>query len=149
MSHGTNDSQKAMGIIALLLVLAGILPSITIPLWLKAISAFTLATGITMGGTKIIKTVGYNIFRVRPIHSFTSQISAFSILLACNLLGAPVSTTQIISSSVIGVGSAYRPKSVKWKVIYNIFLSWLLTIPLAGAVAVLVYIVLRKLIFGG
>ncbi|MCD6122429.1 MAG: inorganic phosphate transporter [Spirochaetales bacterium] len=149
LSHGTNDSQKAMGIIALLLVLAGILPSISIPLWVMAVSAFVLAAGITMGGTKIIKTVGYSIFRVRPIHSFTSQISAFSILLACNLLGAPVSTTQIISSSVIGVGSAYRPKSVKWKVIYNIFLSWFLTIPLAGAVAALVYILLRKIIFGG
>jgi len=149
LSHGTNDSQKAMGIIALLLVLAGILPSITIPLWVMAVSAFVLALGITMGGTKIIKTVGYSIFKIRPTHSFTSQVSAFSILLACNLLGAPVSTTQIISSSVIGVGSAYRPKSVKWKVIYNIFLSWLLTIPLAGIVAALVYIVLRKLIFGG
>ena len=90
-----------------------------------------------------------DLFKVRSIHSFTAHISAFSILLACNLLGAPVSTTQIISSSVIGVGSAYRPKSVKWKVIYNIFLSWLLTIPLAAAVAALIYIVLRKMIFGG
>ena len=149
LSHGTNDSQKAMGIIALLLVLAGILPSITIPLWVMALSAFVLATGITMGGTKIIKTVGYSIFRVRPVHSLTSQVSAFSILLACNLLGAPVSTTQIISSSVIGVGSAFRPASVKWKVIYNIFLSWLLTIPLAGGVAALVYILLKAILFGG
>ncbi len=149
LSHGTNDSQKAMGIIALLLMLAGILPSISIPLWVMTVSALVLATGITMGGTKIIKTVGYNIFKIRPIHSFTSQISAFSILLACNLLGAPVSTTQIISSSVIGVGSAYRPKSVKWKIIYNIVLSWLLTIPLAGAVAAIVYIILREIIFGG
>ncbi len=149
LSHGTNDSQKAMGIIALLLVLAGILPSITIPLWVMAVSAFVLAAGITLGGTKIIKTVGYNIFKVRPIHSLASQVSAFSILLACNLSGAPVSTTQIISSSVIGVGSAFRPKSVKWKIIGNIFLSWLLTIPLAGLVAALVYILLSKLIFKG
>ncbi|NOY09053.1 MAG: inorganic phosphate transporter [Spirochaetes bacterium] len=146
MSHGTNDSQKSMGVIALALLFAGKIPQIGIPLWVMTVSAGVLATGITLGGTKIIKTVGYGIFKLKPLHSFSAQISSFSILLVCNLLGAPVSTSQIIASSVIGVGSGYRRKSVKMKVIFNIFLSWLLTIPLAGLMSALVYLVIRTFI---
>ncbi len=149
MSHGTNDSQKSMGVIALALLFAGKIPHIGVPLWVMALSAGVLATGITLGGNKILKTVGYGIFKLRPIHSFSAQISSFSILLVCNLIGAPVSTSQIIASSVIGVGSGYRKKSVNMKVIINIFLSWLLTIPLAGLMSGIVYIIITKFIIGG
>lgn len=144
MSHGTNDSQKAMGLIALLLLLAGKAAALEVPLWAVLVSVTCLAGGVMLGGTKIIRTVGYNIFRLRPIHSFGAQLSASLILLSCNLLGAPVSTTQIVSSSVMGVGNAYRRRAVRWQVIRTIFLSWLLTIPLAGLLAVLIYLTLSR-----
>ena len=110
-------SQKAMGIIALQLYLAGINNDIKVPFWVIVISISTLTIGISLGGTKIIKTVGYKIFKIRPLHSFASQLSVSTILLFSNLFGAPVSTTQIISSSVVGVGSAYRSRGVKWSLI--------------------------------
>ncbi|NOY09055.1 MAG: inorganic phosphate transporter [Spirochaetes bacterium] len=144
LSHGTNDSQKAMGLISLALLFAGKIPELTIPLWVMTISAAALAMGITMGGTKMIKTVGYGIFNIKPIHSFAAQISAFSILFTCNLTGVPVSTSQIISSSVIGVGSAHRGKGVRWTLIYNILLSWIVTIPLAGLSSTLVYVIITQ-----
>ena len=99
-----------------------------------------------MGGTKIIRTVGYNIFRVRPYHSFSAQLAASLVLLSCNLSGAPVSTTQIISSSVIGVGSAHRRRAVRWQVIRSILLAWIFTIPLAGVLSILLYLLFRQII---
>ncbi len=148
LNHGTNDAQKSMGLIALLLLLAGRLPSLQVPFWVLAVSIGCLALGVSLGGTKIVRTVGYGIFRIRPIHSFGAQLSASLVLLSCNLLGAPVSTTQIVSSSVIGVGQACRPNAVRWKVIRAIFLSWLLTIPLAGALSAALYWILARLLSG-
>ena len=146
INHGNNDSQKAMGIIALQLYLSGITSDIVVPFWVILISISTLTIGISFGGTKIIKTVGYKIFKIRPLHSFASQLSASTILLFSNLFGAPVSTTQIISSSVVGVGSAFRSKGVRWSLIITIVWSWLLTIPLAGIVSAGFYILLRYLL---
>ncbi len=143
--HGTNDSQKGMGLIALSLFLANKTSTLSVPLWVMTLSALVLATGITMGGTKILKTVGYGIFKIRPVHSLTAQLSAISILLTCNLIGTPVSTTQVISSSAIGVGHAHRKKMVRWKVIYNIFISWVLTIPLAAIAGIAVYKILNAI----
>lgn len=146
MNHGTNDSQKTMGLIALMLFLSGKSIGIDIPLWVMVASITSLSLGITLGGTKIIRTVGYNIFRVRPYHSFSSQLAASLVLLSCNLIGAPVSTTQIISSSVIGVGSAHRRSGVRWQVIQSILLGWIFTIPLTGVLSVLLYLIFRQLI---
>jgi PiT family inorganic phosphate transporter len=146
MNHGTNDSQKTMGLIALLLFLSGRAAQVGVPFWVMLVSIASLVAGITMGGTRIIKTVGYGIFRMRPVHSFASQVSSSLVLLGSNLLGAPVSTTQIISSSVIGVGNAHRRGNVRWRVILNIFLSWLFTIPAAGAVAWGIYLLLSRVL---
>jgi PiT family inorganic phosphate transporter len=143
MNHGTNDSQKTMGLIVLLLYLAGRGDASGVPLWVMAASVVSLAAGITMGGTRIIRTVGYNIFRVRPEHSFSAQAAAALILLAGNLLGLPVSSTQIISSSVIGVGNACRSSGVRWQVTWSIFAGWVLTIPAAGIVSTLLYLGIR------
>lgn len=142
-NHGTNDSQKTMGLIVLLLYLAGRGDAASVPLWVMAASVAALAAGIALGGTRIIRTVGYRIFRVRPEHSFASQASASLILLACNLLGAPVSSTQIVSSSVIGVGSACRSGGVRWQVTLSIFIGWLITIPAAGILSTLLYLGMR------
>jgi PiT family inorganic phosphate transporter len=149
VNHGTNDSQKAMGVIALLLLVAGKTGSLQIPLWVMLASVFSLVAGITMGGTGIIRTVGYGIARLQPVHSLASQASASCVLLLCNLTGAPVSTTQIISSSVIGVGNAYRSNHVRWSTIRAIFMSWIITIPMAGILAALIFTVLKNLLSGG
>ncbi len=145
MNHGTNDSQKTMGLIALLLLLAGNTARLEVPLWVMGASVVCLAAGVTMGGTRIIKTVGYGIFRIGPIHSFSSQLSATVVLMTCNLLGAPVSSTQIIGSSVIGVGNACRRGSIRWPLIQNIVLGWLITIPMAGVVAAGLYLMLSRI----
>jgi len=142
LNHGTNDSQKTMGLIALLLYLAGAAAAPAVPFWAVIASAACLASGITLGGTGIIRTVGYGIFKVRPEHSFAAQLSASAILLACNLLGAPVSTTQIVSSAVIGVGDASRRGAVRWQVIRSIVIGWVVTIPIAGGLSVLLYLAL-------
>jgi PiT family inorganic phosphate transporter len=146
MNHGTNDSQKTMGLIALMLFLSGKSTRMDIPLWVMVASVASLSLGVSMGGTKIIRTVGYGIFRVRPYHSFSAQLAASLVLLSCNLSGAPVSTTQIISSAVIGVGSAHRRSGVRWQVIQSILLGWIFTIPLAGVLSVLLYLILRQII---
>jgi len=146
MNHGTNDSQKTMGLIALLLFLGGQTQRMDVPLWVMVASVASLSFGVTMGGTRIIRTVGYNIFRVRPYHSFSAQLAASIVLLACNLGGAPVSTTQIVSSSVIGVGNAHRRTAVRWQVTRSILLAWIFTIPLAGTLAVLLYLILRTIV---
>lgn len=147
VNHGTNDSQKTMGLIVLLLFLAGRADGTSVPFWVMAASVAALALGIAMGGTRIIRTVGYNIFRLRPEHSFSSQVSASLILMACNLLGAPVSSTQIISSSVIGVGNACRSGGVRWQVTMSIFAGWALTIPAAAALSILLHLGLRYALF--
>jgi PiT family inorganic phosphate transporter len=146
MNHGTNDSQKTMGLIALILFLSYKTQQMDVPLWVMAASVVSLALGVTMGGTKILRTVGYDIFRVRPRHSFSAQLAASMILLICNFSGAPVSTTQIISSSVVGVGNVHRRQAVRWQVIRSILFAWILTIPLAGALSVLLYLILRQII---
>ena len=148
LNHSTNDSQKSMGLIALLLLLAGRLPRLEVPTWALLGSAACLALGVGLGGTRIVRTVGYGIFRLRPIHSFGSQVASSLILFSCNLAGAPVSTTQIVSSSVIGVGNACRRNAVRWQVTRGIFLGWLLTIPLAGALATLLYWAFSRLTAG-
>jgi PiT family inorganic phosphate transporter len=146
MNHGTNDSQKTMGVIALLLFLSGRAAQLGVPFWVMLMSIASLVAGITMGGTRIIKTVGYGIFPMRPIHSFASQVSSALVLLGSNLLGAPVSMAQIVSSSVIGVGNAHRRGNVRWQVILNIFVSWILTIPVAGILGWGIYLLLYRLL---
>jgi PiT family inorganic phosphate transporter len=146
MNHGTNDSQKTMGLIALILFLSHRIQQMGIPLWVMTASIVSLALGVTMGGTKILRTVGYDIFRIRPQHSFSAQLASSLILLLCNLSGAPVSTTQIISSSVVGVGNVHRRRAVRWQVIRSIVLAWILTIPMAGGLSVLLYLLLRQMI---
>jgi PiT family inorganic phosphate transporter len=144
LSHGSNDAQKTMGTIALLLYFSGKTEGIAVDPWVKLASIGALTTGIALGGTKIIKTVGYDIFRLRPIHSLASHIASAIILLVSNVVGTPVSTTQIISSSVMGVGSAFRRKSIRWSLIFTILWSWILTIPLTASIAVLFTIIMGK-----
>ena len=140
-NHSFNDSQKSIGIVMILIGIYGG-STATIPIWAIALAALSLACGIAFGGFRIIRTVGTGIYKVQSIDSFASQMTAGTVLLASSLLGAPVSSSQIVSSSIMGVGAAERYKAVRWDVAGKILLSWFITIPLAGLLGAGLYYLL-------
>jgi PiT family inorganic phosphate transporter len=145
LSHGTNDAQKTMGIITMGLVGAGFLAQFRVPLWVIAASAGTVSLGTAMGGWRIIRTLGGRFYKIRPVHGFTAQVTSAAVILGAALLGGPVSTTQVVSSAILGVGSAERLSKVRWGVAGNIVAAWLLTIPASGLLAALVYMPMRQI----
>ncbi len=143
-SHGTNDAQKTMGIIALGLVTTGYLAQFYIPTWVIALSASAISLGTAFGGWRLIRTLGGKFYKIRPVHGFSTQVTSASVILSAALLGGPVSTTQVVSSAIMGVGSAERLNKVRWGVAGNIALAWLLTIPSTALFAAgLYWLVLR------
>lgn len=129
LSHGTNDAQKTMGLLTMGLVAFKVLPSFQVPFWVIAACAASIALGTAMGGWRLIRTMGFKFYKIRPVHAFSSQIAGTVVILGAALMGAPVSTTQVISSNILGVGAAERLAKVRWGVAGNILLAWLLTIP--------------------
>lgn len=146
LSHGGNDAQKTMGIITLALLVLGFQQNFVVPWWVILLSAGAIAAGTATGGWRIIHTLGGKFYRVRPIHSFTSQLTSGLVVLGASLLGGPVSTTQVVSSSILGVGTAQRKSQVRWGVMGDILLAWLLTIPAAAGMAALLYFPLKFLV---
>jgi PiT family inorganic phosphate transporter len=142
LSHGSNDAQKTMGVITLGLVVSGHLDSFHVPLWVIAISASAIALGTFFGGWRLIRTLGGRIYRIRPIHAFASQIGGAAVILGAALVGGPVSTTQVLSSSIMGVGAAERISKVRWTILRDMVFAWLLTIPVTAALAALIVTVL-------
>ncbi|MCR5813326.1 MAG: inorganic phosphate transporter [Desulfovibrio sp.] len=136
-SHGLNDAQKTMGIVTLALFTFGKIPAIDVPLWVKLSCATAMALGTALGGWKIIKTMGSRIFRLEPVHGFTAECSATMVITASSYLGAPISTTQTISSAIFGVGSTRRLSAVRWGIAGNLVTAWLLTLPCAGSIGYL------------
>ncbi|MEK7328448.1 MAG: inorganic phosphate transporter, partial [Chloroflexota bacterium] len=129
LSHGANDSQKTMGIITLGLVASGQLPSFEVPLWVVVVSAGAIALGTSLGGWRLIRTLGGRIYTIRPVHGFTTHITATAVILGAALLGGPVSTTQVIGSAIMGVGASERISKVRWDVGREMLQTWALTIP--------------------
>lgn len=146
LSYGANDAQKTMGIITLGLVVSGATEHFQVPLWVIAVCSGAIAVGTSVGGWSLIKTLGGKFYRIRPVHSFCTQAASAAVILGAGLLGGPVSTTQVVSSTIMGVGSADRLNKVRWGVAGNILLAWLLTIPLSGMVGALVYLLLRWIV---
>jgi PiT family inorganic phosphate transporter len=146
LSHGTNDAQKTMGVIALGLFLVGGSDQFVVPLWVIAVSAGAIALGTAFGGWRLIRTLGGKIYRIRSIHGFTSQIAGAGVILGAALVGGPVSTTQVMSSSIMGVGAAQRVNMVRWNVLRDMVTAWLLTIPLTAGLAALIFLILRYVI---
>lgn len=142
-THGTNDAQKAMGIITFALVTSGRLDTMEVPLWVKISAATAMALGTSIGGWKIIKTMGTKIFKIEPINGFAADISAASVIFSATLLHLPVSTTHAITSAILGVGSAKRFSAVKWGVAGRIVVTWFITIPISALLAGLIF----KLLF--
>lgn len=142
-SHGSSDGQKSAGIIALLLIIGEMQKGFSVPKWTVITSAAALALGIICGGWNIIRTVGAGIYNVKPLHSFNTQLSAAFVVSLSNVFGIPVSTTQIVGSSVIGVGSAERINAVKWLNVQSIIQSWFITIPASALTSALCFFILR------
>jgi len=146
LSHGTNDAQKTMGIITMGLVVLGYQQSFVVPWWVILLSATAIGIGTAAGGWRIIHTLGGKFYRIRPIHSFTSQLSSMIVILAASLFGGPVSTTHVVSSSIIGVGAAQRRSQVRWGVLSDIMVAWFLTVPVTAGLAALLYYLVDYLI---
>lgn len=120
----------------------GVIDEFVVPTWVIAASALMISLGTAMGGWRLIKTLGYRIYKIRPVHGFVSQISGASIILGAAIWGAPVSTTQVMSSSIMGAGSAERLSKVRWLVGYEMVIAWVLTIPISAVLAGILYLLL-------
>ncbi|GLH72360.1 inorganic phosphate transporter [Geothrix limicola] len=138
-THGTNDAQKAMGIIALALITYGKLEAhgakVDVPVWVKLACATAMGLGTMSGGWKIIKTMGSKIVKLKPIHGFAAETSAAIVLFTTAHLGIPVSTTHVISGAIMGVGASMNVSAVRWGVAGNILVAWVLTIPISALLA--------------
>jgi PiT family inorganic phosphate transporter len=137
-SHGANDAQKAVGVLAVVLLANGTTTSLSAPLWATMACAAALTLGTALGGWRIVKTIGRRIFRIRPLDGLVSQTSSAAVILAASVVGAPASTTQVVSSSVVGVGVGRRRyRHVGWEVVGGILLAWVTTFPAAALLAAL------------
>ncbi|MGG4343709.1 inorganic phosphate transporter [Paenibacillus lautus] len=141
-THGTNDAQKAMGIITFALVTSGQLTEMEVPLWVKISAATAMALGTSIGGWKIIKTMGTKIFKIEPINGFAADFSAASVIFSATLLHLPISTTHAITSAILGVGSAKRFSAVKWSLAGRIIVTWFITIPITAVLAGVIFKIL-------
>ena len=147
-SYGTNDAQKTMGIITLSLVINGTLKNFSVPTWVVVISAVAMTLGQFLGGWRLIRTLGGKFFKIRPVHSFASQMTSAFVIISASLFGVPVSTTQVVSSAIVGVGSSERFGKVRWGVVSDILTAWIITIPVSGLISAGVYWLVDRA-FGG
>ena len=147
VAHGKADAQKTMGIIVMALVSFGALKSgAPPPFWVVMACATAMALGTAAGGVRIIKTMGSKIIELKPIHGFAAELSAATTIIVAANFGAPLSTTHVISSAIMGVGSSQRVSAVRWGVTTKILWAWVLTIPISGAVGSLCYLLLSALL---
>jgi PiT family inorganic phosphate transporter len=146
LSHGTNDAQKTMGIITLALVTGGYLSTFVVPQWVIFLCATMIALGTLLGGWRLIRTLGGKFYKIRPVDGFSSQLASATVIMGASLLGGPVSTTQVVSSAIMGAGAAERVNKVRWGVGQEIATAWLLTIPATALVAAGLYWVIIQFI---
>ncbi|MBR2214596.1 MAG: inorganic phosphate transporter [Selenomonadaceae bacterium] len=146
-SHGSNDAQKSMGIITLALLSGGYLEVFEVPFYVKVLAATAMAMGTAVGGWRIIKTIGGNIFKLEPISGFAADLNSSVVIFTATLLHLPVSTTHVVSGSIMGVGTAKRVNAVRWGVAQQMVLAWVLTIPCTAVMGALAYLAAQN-IFG-
>ena len=147
-SHGSNDAQKTMGIITLALFSAGLIETVTVPTWVIIVSASALSLGTAVGGWRIMHTMGQRVVKLEPVHGFAAETTAASVLFVTAHFGMPVSTTHVISSAIMGVGSARGVRGVRWGVARSILIAWIITIPAAGFVAAVAWILMSAVGLG-
>ncbi|MGF9966745.1 inorganic phosphate transporter [Bacillus rhizoplanae] len=142
-THGTNDAQKAMGIITMALIANNYHTSTDIPFWVQLACATAMGLGTSIGGWKIIKTVGGQIMKIRPVNGVAADLSSSIVIFGATFIHLPVSTTHVISSSILGVGSSHRVKGVKWGTAKRMLITWVITLPISASLAALCYYVLN------
>ena len=145
-SHGSNDAQKTMGIMTLALVSAGVLAKPDIPVWVILLAASAISLGTAAGGWRIMRTMGQRVVKLDPIHGFAAETTAATIIFGASHFGMPVSTTHVISSAIMGVGSSDRFSAVRWGIAGNIVWAWILTIPLSALMAAVGWVVLNAVL---
>lgn len=142
-THGTNDAQKAMGIITMALIANNYVTTTDIPLWVQISCAIAMGLGTSVGGWKIIKTVGGKIMKIRPINGVAADLTGAAIIFGATYIHLPVSTTHVISSGILGVGSAHRLKGVKWDTAQRMVITWVITLPISALLASVFYFILN------
>jgi PiT family inorganic phosphate transporter len=145
-SHGANDAQKSMGILTLVLLLGGFIDTFAVPFWVMLACAISMTLGILSGGWRIVRTLGFAIYKVRPLHALDSQLTSAAVIFAASAVGAPVSTTHVVATSIMGIGASERPKAVRWAKAREIATTWIITIPGAAIVSVAGYFMLAALL---
>ena len=138
-SYGANDAQKTMGIVTLGLVVSGNLGVFKVPVWVIALSAGAIALGTSLGGWRLIRTLGAKFYKIQPVHGFCAQAGSAAVILGLSFFGLPTSTTQVVSTSIMGVGAAERLNKVRWGVAGDIAIAWVLTIPANAIIAAGLY----------
>jgi PiT family inorganic phosphate transporter len=144
LSHGSNDAPKAMGMITLALITEKQLNNFIVPTWVILLCAFAIAAGTAVGGERLIRTVGSKFYKIEPMDAFSTQLASALVIVTASLTGGPVSASQVISTAIMGVGTAERPNKVRWKIAQDIGTAWLLTIPATALIAALVYKLLTR-----
>jgi inorganic phosphate transporter, PiT family len=144
-AHGSNDAQKTMGIITLALFTAGVISETVVPAWVIVVSATAISLGTAVGGWRIMRTMGHKVVELEPVHGFAAETTAASVLLGTASLGMPVSTTHVISSAIMGVGTSKGVRGVHWGVARTILLAWVITLPAAGLFGALAWVVINTL----
>jgi inorganic phosphate transporter, PiT family len=147
-SHGSNDAQKTMGVVTLALFSAGVLPTIDVPWWVIVLAASAISLGTAVGGWRIMRTMGHRVVELEPIHGFAAETTAATVLLGTAHFGMPVSTTHVISSAIMGVGTSKGARGVRWGVARGILVAWVLTLPAAALVGAAAWVVLSALHVG-
>jgi len=144
LSHGTNDAQKTMGIISILLFSAGYLGSeFYVPMWVMVLSAATICAGTLLGGRKVVETMGIRLINIRPVDGFAAETAGAGTIIASSMLGVPVSTTHVICGSIVGVGISKRANKIRWPIARHIFWAWVFTIPAAAISGAIIISMIR------
>lgn len=144
-AHGANDAQKSMGVLTLCLLLSGHIENFAVPLWVIVLCASAITLGTLSGGWRIVRTIAFGIYKIRPLHSLNSQLMSGSVVFLASLVGAPVSTTHVVSSSIMGIGASERPRAVRWSKAREIAMTWVVTLPGAATLGALSYLLIMAL----
>ena len=144
LSHGANDAQKTMGIITLTLLTGNYLEKFVVPIWVIVLCATMISLGTGLGGWRLIRTLGGKFYKIKPIDGFATQMASTIVIFSASILGGPVSTTQVVSSAIMGVGAAERANKVRWGVAGEIIMAWILTIPATALMSAGIYTLIQK-----
>ncbi len=146
LAHGSNDAQKTMGVVTALLVATGDLNTFNVPFWVVILAYSSISLGTFFGGWRIVKTMGFRITKLDPVHGFAAETTSAGVIIGSSLLGIPVSTTHVVSGSIIGVGATKRLSAVRWGVARRIIWAWLVTIPAAALISATVLLAITWLV---